>query len=253
MKRFLTALLLVPFALCADGLRITDSSRYGSSALRSAALEYSLKNGKNIRIDRMSGSSAARLLAGKMVDIAVFDEREIPGELKDAPRLMLGSEALVLCVNAKNPLRGVSSKDAREIFSSRRPRWSQYGGIPRDIHRLNLKNAAPNAGLDREIFNITPSLEVLGVNDSQSAAFIVGADTDALAFIHPVPKSGNIKFLEINNISPSPQNIATGKYPFSRRYVAVTVKKSPLADDFLKYLKAQLEKLIREDHWLPCR
>ena len=122
MKKLFCALLLLPLALCAESLRITDSSRYGSSAVRQAALEYSLINGKNIRIDRMAGSSAARLLAGKMVDIAIFDEREIPQELHGKRRIMLGSEALVLCVNAKNPIRGISEKDAREIFSSRRPR-----------------------------------------------------------------------------------------------------------------------------------
>lgn len=253
MKRLFALLLLLPLALRADGLRITDSSRHGSSALRNAALEYSLKTGVNIRIDRMSGSSAARLLAGKMVDIAIFDEREIPQELKNNRRIMLGSEALLLCVNAKNPLRGVSSKEAREIFSGRRPRWSQYGGIPRDIHRLNLKSAAPNAGLDRELFNTTASLEVLGVNDSKSAAFIVGADTDALAFILPVAKSENIKFLEIDSIAPSPQNIATGKYPFSIRYAAVVVKESDPAGGFLDFLEPQLEKIIRADSWLPCR
>lgn len=253
MRKLLCALLLLPLVLCADSLRITDSSRYGSSAVRNAALEYSLINSKNIRIDRMAGSSAARLLAGKMVDIAIFDEREIPHELSGKRRIMLGSEALVLCVNAKNPIRGISDKDAREIFSSRRPRWSQYGGIPRDIHRINLKNSAANSGLDREIFNITASLEVLGVNDSKSAAFIIGSDTDALGFIHPVPKSENIKFLEINKVAPSPQNIGTGKYPLSRRYAAIVVKESPLADDFLKYLVPKLNELIRNDQWLPCR
>lgn len=253
MKKFFAALLFIPLLLCADGLRITDSSRGGSSALRQAALAYSIEKGKNIRIDRMSGGSAARLLAGKMVDIAVFDEREIPQELKNKPRLPLGSEALVLCVNAANPVRGITSKDAREIFCSRRPRWSSYGGIPRDIHRMNLKNNAPNAGLDREIFSITASLEVFGVNDSASAALLIGADADALGFINPVPKSEKIKFLEIDRIAPSPANIATGKYPLSRRYIAVTVKESALAEDFLKYLKPQLEKLIREDQWIPCR
>ena len=253
MKKLFAAILFVPALLCAEGLRITDSSRGGSSALRQAALAYSIEKGKNIRIDRMSAGSAQRLLAGKMVDIAVFDEREIPQELKNKTSLPLGSEALILCVNAANPVRKISSKDAREIFCSRRPRWSQYGGIPRDIHRMKLKDNAPNAGLDREIFNITASLEVFGINDSASATLLIGGDTDALGFIPPVPKSEKIRFLDIDGISPSPANIASGKYPFSRRYIAVTVKESALAEDFLKYLKPQLEKLIREDQWLPCR
>lgn len=253
MKKIVAGLLLFPLLLCADALRITDSSRGGSSALRQAALAYSLEKGKNIRIDRMAGSSAARLLAGNMVDIAVFDEKELPPELQNNPRLMLGAEALVLCVNASNKVRNISLKEAREIFSSRRPRWSSYGGVPRDIHRINLKKTAPNSGLDRDIFNITPSLEVFGVNDSKGAALIISADSDALGFINPVPKSDKIRFLEIDGIAPSPANISSGKYPLSRRYVAVIVRKSPLADDFLNCLKPLLDKLIREDLWFPCR
>lgn len=250
-KALFTSLFLLPLLLAAGTLRITDSSRGGSSALRQAALEYSVASGSDIRIDRMAAESAAALTEQNTVDLAVWEIGDIPEKFKKNPQLPLGCEALVIYVNSANPLPGITSEQAKDIFSGLRPRWSELGWRPRDIHRINLKNTSEHSGLDRDILGAAPAAEVLGVESSKYVVLLVGANPDAMGFAHMTAGDENVNITPVNGVMPSKDNICSGKYPLSRRYVLVTVKNSPEAENFIRLLKKDLKTRVRRDMWLP--
>ena len=250
MKKFCGIILMLPLLLSAGALRITDSSRGGSSALRNAALEYSLTNGIDIRIDRMSAKQADMLIPQKTVDIAVYEMNDIPAELAMAPRIFMGAEVLLLYVHHTNEVSQITSKEAAEIFTSLRPRWSRYGGNARTIHRLNLRNTSEHAGLDRDLFNAPAAAEVLGVNASSDVVHLVSSDPEALGFAHFSPADEQVKILKVDGIFPTSSNIMNGRYPLARRYVLVVVKKSQDAEKFVDFLKKDIKNRVRNDMWL---
>ena len=68
MKKLAGLILMLPLLLAAGALRITDSSRAGSNALRNAALEFSISCNTDIRIDRMPAHTL-RHYTGALTDI----------------------------------------------------------------------------------------------------------------------------------------------------------------------------------------
>ena len=241
---------MLPLFLAAGTLRITDSSRGGSSALRTAALEYSLSANGDIRIDRMSAQQAEMLIPQDTVDIAVFEIRELPEKFKNAPQLFLGAEVLLIYVNSSNPIAGVTSKEAAAIFSGQRPRWSEYGGVPRAIHRFNLKNTSDHAGLDRDLFNAPAAAEVFGLDYSGNVVQMVSANQEAMGFAHFAELVNGVRILPVDGIHPKLENVFNGTYPLARRYVLATIKKSAQAEKFIDFLKKDIKTRVRKDMWL---
>ena len=241
---------MLPLLIRAEALRITDSSRGGSSALRSAALEYSLAGNTNIRIDRMSAQQTGMLIPQNTVDIAVFEIRDLPEKLKNAPKIFLGAEVVLIYVNNSNPITGITSEKAAKIFSELRPRWSEYGGSSRTIHRFNLKNTADHAGLDRDLFNASAAAEVFGLQHASDVVRMVSANPEAMGFAHFSELNSSVKILPVDGISPKLENICDGSYPLARRYVLVTIKNSAEAEKFVDFFRKDIKKRVSKDMWL---
>ena len=251
MKFLLGATLILPLLLAAETLRITDSSRSGSSALRRAALEFALAQKCEIHIDRMAAEDAAKKVDSGSVDIAVFEERDVPDKLKKSTGVFLGTEVLLLYVNVDNPLENLTASDAGKIFSGLRPRWSEFGGRARSIHRVNLKTSSDFSGLDRELFKAHPAAEVLGVNTPHDVIKLVSADSDALGFAPFAPLGAKVKVLKIDRTLPTLENIKKRKYPLALSYRLYVVKSSSLAEKFVEFLKKDIKNQVRNDLWLP--
>ena len=237
MKNFLGIILLFPLLLAAESLRITDSSRAGSELLRKAALAYSIEKSVDIRIDRMSANQAKRLIPQSHVDIAVFEESDIPESLKESSSVFLDREVLVIYVNSANQISGLSSRDAAKIFSAIRPRWSEYGGAARTIHRIKLKDSAEFSGLDRDIFKSAAAPEVAGVERSEDMILLAGADPDAMGFGNLRNYGSSVRVLAIDGALPTDKNVKNKRYPLVRSYRLFIVKTSAAAVDFVEFLK----------------
>ena len=247
MKKLCGIILTLPLLLAAGSLRITDTSRGSSSAVRETALEYALSSGIDIRIDRMSPQQAMMLIPQNTVDIAVFEEKELPESLKNAPRTLLGAEVLLLCVHNSNPVGNLTHKAAAEILSSARPRWSSHGGLNRSIHRFNLKDTAELSGLDRELFKSPAANEVAGLSHSNDVIKMVSADPEAIGFCHFSTAVREVKVLSIDGVFPDLKNIFNGRYPLAKRYCLVVVKKSQDAQKFVDFLTKNIKEKVRKD------
>ena len=250
MKKLCGIILILPLLLAAGTLRITDASRGSSSAVRETALEFSISSGTDVRIDRMSSQQAMMLIPQNTVDIAVFEEKELPESLKKSPRTFLGAEVLLLCVHNSNPIGNLTSKAAAEIFSSPRPRWSSHGGLNRSIHRYNLKDSVPCSGLDRDLFQHPAADEVAGLSHSNDVIKMVSSDPEALGFSHFSTAVRDVKILSIDGVFPDIRNIFNGRYPLTRKYYLVVVKKSQDAQKFVDFLTENIKEKVRKDMWL---
>ena len=236
MRALSGVILLFPLIICAGSLRITDSSRTGSEMLRRAALNYAEAGKKSIRIDRMSSKAAESIIPQKMVDIAVFEAGSVPAHLRKNRSLFLESEALLICVNAASELENLSLRQVKELFSAPRPRWSSIGGGNRSIHRFKLDKTAAEAGFDTYILGVPASGEVRGFSTSKEIALMVAANADAMGFCGVMEKLRNIKFISVDGVYPSAENIRNGSYQLSAKYVAVAVKNTPETNAFFDYL-----------------
>ncbi len=71
----------------------------------------------------------------------------------------------------------------------------------------------------------------------------VAHDVHAIGYVSLDSVNNTVKLLSINGISPSEESVARGDYPISRPFVILTTRRvplSPVASDFLLYLKSEL-------------
>lgn len=71
----------------------------------------------------------------------------------------------------------------------------------------------------------------------------VVSDAHAIGYVSLDSVKGDVKLLSINGVFPSEESVSNGTYPISRPFVILTsrtVSLTPLAADFLSYLKSDL-------------
>ncbi|MDR2453782.1 MAG: substrate-binding domain-containing protein [Bifidobacteriaceae bacterium] len=158
---------------------------------------------------------------------------ELGLELKLTP---IGREAFVFFVNQRNPVSDLSAQDIRRIYSGEITNWASVGGRAAGIEAYQ-RNA--NSGSQTAFLNImgdtpamTPPLEeettFMSMTGVVSQALDYRNASGAIGFsfryyLEQMILSDEIKMLSVDGFAPTPANIASGDYPFTVEFFAVTV------------------------------
>ncbi len=190
----------------------------------------------------------ANLLDGK-ADIAflagVSEEQrkqvdELGWELVLTP---IGKEAFVFFVNKKNSISNLAVQDVVGIYSGRINNWSQVGGNNKEILAYQRPETSGSQVRLREIIGDTPIVEApeKDVFDEMMGMYMAVAYKNHknalgysfLYYIRDMIAENKIKFLSIDGVQPTAQNITGGTYPFAQDIYAVTIAR-PVATDVEK-------------------
>ncbi|MDH5178607.1 MAG: hypothetical protein OEY07_03000 [Gammaproteobacteria bacterium] len=226
-------------------------------ALQKVTEQYARDN--NLKIVLQSGTcgvSAGKLLR-KSIDAGTFC---CPPSSKDRlPGLefhTIAISALSVFVNEKNPLKNISTEQARLIFQGKMRSWedvnksTQLSGQIRPQARLHCKNRPGHWTLllkSQEKFS--PTLKEVGVIPDLVAK--VGQEEDAVSIETPFMintyKKGPVKMLTIDNHAPTDLDyVASGKYPFYRTYSITTWANGGKQRDRMIKLIAFLKQYIAD-------
>jgi len=148
----------------------------------------------------------------------------------------LSHEAFVFYVNSKNPISNLSSDDIRGIYSGRMIDWKEVGA-PKSAKIIPFqrnKNSGSQTALER-IMGGTPIMKASeekrlgGMGDIIVATANYRNFDEALGFSFryyatEMVSNDKIKLLSIDGIAPTPENIASGAYPFIETGYIITVK-----------------------------
>jgi len=169
----------------------------------------------------------------------------------------LGIGSLALIVNPSNPVKSVTLKEARDLFSGRIYRWSELkgrGGPDRPVQAVARLHCKTRPGhwrllLDNEDL-FSPRLREVGT--IKEMVSFVANNEDAIGYestwmVEQFREEGEARPLVIDGVSPSDEKaLIERRYPFYRVYSItswVGDNRSKDADRLIEYLQSHLGDL----------
>lgn len=167
----------------------------------------------------------------------------------------IGKEAFVFFVSEDNPVDGLTSEQIRNIYSGNITNWKKLGGRNLPILAFQRpKNSGSQTTMEK-FMGDAKLKEPLKVEFEYSMVGVISAVADyqnketaiGYSFRYYATQmvfgddNGNIKFLSLDGVYPSPKNIADNSYPMTAQLYAVS-----LADNDNEYVGKLLEFMTSE-------
>ncbi|MEH7113148.1 substrate-binding domain-containing protein [Neobacillus niacini] len=162
----------------------------------------------------------------------------------------IGKEAFVFFVNPDNKIDGLNVSEIKDIYSGKVKNWSELGGKSDRIVAFQRPKNSGSQTLLEKIMGDTPIMEPLKEDVPEGMGGIIEQVADyrnydnSIGFSFRFFATGmrnnpDIKLLAIDGIEPSPENIASRKYPFTANLYAISLKENsnPQIEDFLAWMK----------------
>lgn len=235
----------------AELIRVHGSDTLGAKLMPLLCELYKTKNQGVVFEISVEGTNMgfARLLDGTC-DIAMASRDISPEETLlfakrriAFARIAAATDALVLAVNASNPLDELTSKQIEAIFTGDAVNWRQVGG-----HENPISIYAGNSSSGR--YAEFQKLALHGrkyanskMSDGESDLQSVVRDKDGITHIGlPYSRARGIKVLKINGFMPTVEN--QDSYPYIRRFYYFTRNPAtPAVDAFLQWATNSNETL----------
>lgn len=172
----------------------------------------------------------------------------------------IGKEAFVFFVNPDNKINSLAVTEIKHIYSGKIKNWSKLGGKNEKIIAFQRPKNSGSQTLLEKIMGDTPIMKPLKEDVPEGMGGIIEQVADyrnydnSIGFSFRFFATGmkantDIKLLSIDGIEPSPENITSGKYPFTASLYAITVKdnKKRTIQPFLEWMQGpQGQEIVEE-------
>lgn len=175
---------------------------------------------------------------------------------EDVRMVHVAWDALVGIVHPSNPVESLTSDELRQIFRGQITNWKQVGGPDKFI--VVGYRSAPLSGVGFS-FRELGFREKTGPGDFTSGVARKSSGPLETAVEHlpnafavtgvSSAKKRDVKIIGVDGIAPSPENIATGKYPLFRPlYLTVPHNPDPAVERFVEFALSDAgQEIIREE------
>jgi phosphate transport system substrate-binding protein len=144
---------------------------------------------------------------------AVIQWQEPPAEEWSA---LIGWTGISIAVNPDNPVKNISSAQARAIASGLITRWEDAGGSPGVIHVLAYDAESAWAVLFEGVVlagsRLSSDARIVPSAEAMPAA--VNADPQAIGFMMMFQKAAGARILTVDSITADYSGLISGAYPF---------------------------------------
>lgn len=196
-----------------------------------AAVAYEKKTGKKITVTGGGATLGIRYTAAGKADIG-GSCRPVKPDISDLEKGVnmthVGWDALVVMVHPENPVENLTINQLFRIMTGEIKNWNEVGGENASIlvvvrtgkmsgvgymARKMLFND-PRANFYRRAINLQSSGPVERKVETRKDAIGISGVSSA--------KRRNVKLLKLENLAPTKENVASGKYPFYRPLFLMT-------------------------------
>ncbi len=231
-------------------LRIADTLSGNDFAIRSLALKIGMSNPKlQISINKKTVAEALKQLEQHEVDIVLVNNLDNKG--KYIAQVYALEVALVI-VNVKNSKSDFSLAELKAIYTSQINNWSTLNGSNYTLHRMGVNSTAAGASVFERVVlgGEAISKSVYRKDNLAELLILAAANANTIAFIgYPDLLLGSsIREVAINGVTPSKENICSGKYPLvGRRYAIIRDKVNFQTRTFMQLLKSdEFKEMVKE-------
>ncbi|HOV16749.1 MAG TPA: PstS family phosphate ABC transporter substrate-binding protein [Candidatus Cloacimonadota bacterium] len=265
MTLIILALLMIFMSLSAkNSNQLTCSGSTTVLPIAQAAAEAFMAKYPDINISVRGGGSGvgiAALISGS-VDIANSSRPMKSKELLQAKSkgvnpvaYFVANDGIAVIVNNSNPIKGLTLKQLKGIYTGKITNWNQLGGknlpivvISRDVASgtfevFNEKALQGSMVIDSALMLASNNAVVSTVGDTPGAVGYIG-----LGYIND-----KVHTLSIENIVPTETTIKDMSYKLSRKlYMYTNGKASGNAAKFIAFIQsAEGQKIVRDTGFIP--
>jgi phosphate transport system substrate-binding protein len=227
----------------------------GSTALlplvKDTATEYQLQH-KDVKISVSGGGSAAGItqVAAGAIDIGDSDiTASGHPELKDHRVAVVG---FAIATHPSAGVKNLTRAQLRDIFAGKIANWKDAGGADQKIVVVNRpRSSGTRAVFVKVIMGSTPLAESGLVEDATGTAVSIVAQTPgAVTYVALSGVRSGVTIVAVDGITPTPQTIATGKYPiWSYEHMFTRGEAKGHVADFIAFT-AQSADLLKKNKFI---
>ena len=169
---------------------------------------------------------------------------------------LLARDAIVLIVHPANPIKALTTAQARGVFSGHLRRWDQLGGVSHEITCITREEGSGTRGAFEELVmgqdtEISPGAIV---QDSTGAArAIVAGDRNAIAYVSLGMVTDEVAAVTLDGVRPTHETVVRGQYKMTRPFLLLTRgQPSAAARAYLDYVvRPECRQIIADEGYIP--
>lgn len=246
--------LVAPFATAKE-LTWTGCDISMTAFMEKIAKAYEKKTGVKIKLSGGGATKGIRAVSARSSDMGgtcrhrlVDVKGAIHEEERDAELVHVAWDALVVITHRDNPVNNISLADLKRVYDGKITSWKDLGAEDKRIVLVTLGGQGKYSGVEhmfRWLVYNDPEY------DFKALSHIVKSSGSLRAKFEKTPWSlgldgvsaaikRQVKILSLDGISPSKENIASGKYPLFRPlYLAVNKNiKNPEVKKFIDFISS---------------
>ncbi len=187
--------------------------------------ELYMKKNPKIRINVQGGGSSAGIQAVKSGACAIgTSSRNLKPDELSLVSTLIAKDGIVIVVNGRNPVTGLTIEQIQGIFTGRIKNWSEVGGIQKPITPITREEGSGTRSSFQELVMGTEffSDDALVQDSNGAIREIVASDPAAIGYISFGLVDNRVKPLRIAGVTPSLETMETGQYNLVRPFLFVT-------------------------------
>lgn len=176
----------------------------------------------------------------------------------------IGREAFVFFVNRKNPVREITAKQIKAIYSGTITNWKELGGKNDDIKAFQRPEGSGSQTMLERIMGDTPLMNPplnnrvggMGAIIDRTAEYKNFSNAIGYTFLYfatGMVKNDQIALLKVDGVYPDRSTIADNTYPFVGDFYAITTDtQNENVAKFIEWiLSPQGQKLVEQTGYTP--
>ena len=256
----ITLMLLLLLSACGGNgnTLTTEGSTSAEKVMGFLSEGYEKEAGTRVNFNPTGSSAGIESVKEGRCDIGVIS-RELTSEEKTAlESVPIAIDTIVVVTNIENGLNELTLAEISRIFSGEVTDWSRFGADSRPIVIIGREAGSGT----RDAFETATGLkgqckykqELTSAGDVITA---VKSNKNAIGYTSLESVRDNVKVLNIDGVSPTEENIKSGKYILQRQFLFVTVKGQILSGkkkEFYDFVvSGNGSKYIRLAGWIPIK
>ena len=184
-------------------------------------------------------------------DIGTSSKALKKNESQGLTQIPLGQDGIVIAVNTKNSVDGVTSEQLKDIFSGKITNWKEVGGSDGKINVIRREDGSGTLDAFESIVmgkDTKIKSDAVVQSSTEAVKQSVKTDENAIGFVSYAHMSSDVKALKIDGVSPSDDTIADGSYKLQRPFLFLVKGTSNQAtQDFLNFVNSREGQKVLKD------
>jgi len=236
VRRGLVALAFLAVVGCSrsgrHGITLAGSTSVQPFAERLAEVYMHTHPGIEINVQGGGSSAGVRAVQNRICHIGMAS-RALVGPETTLTAIPIAFDAIVLIVNSRNPVAGLTLEQARRVFTGEVRNWRELGGADQRITLVIREDGSgTRASFEEKVmYERRPGSDPVArhfapdalVQDSNGAVReIVATDPAAIGYISFGLVDDRVHALALDRVLPSPAMVRSGRYPIGRKFLFLT-------------------------------